>query len=230
VKRCTGIAGDVLEIRGGVVYINGRMQDQPFHSQLLYQVTTRGQVLDAAIMKEMYAVDISNAQEVTTVDKNVFEMLLTPEAAIKMKTNGLALEVKPLLDPKGDPKYKGTLFPYTEKLLWTLDDYGPVWIPRKGSTLQLTAENYALYERAIRVYEHNKLESNGDQFFINGKAQQTYTFKMDYYWMMGDNRHQSQDSRFWGFVPETHIVGKPSVIWFSFENGPRWNRLFKTVR
>lgn len=101
---------------------------------------------------------------------------------------------------------------------------------KKGATLSLTPENYSLYERAIRVYEHNKLEWKDGHFFINDVATNLYTFNMNYYWMMGDNRHASQDSRFWGFVPEDHIVGSASLIWMSWDNGIRWNRLFKKIR
>jgi signal peptidase I len=110
------------------------------------------------------------------------------------------------------------------------DYFGPIWIPAKGATLTLTADNYALYERAIRVYEGNTLEARGGQFFINGKATNQYTFKMNYYWMMGDNRHGSQDSRYWGFVPEDHVVGEAWLIWMSWNNGLRWKRLFKTIK
>ncbi len=113
---------------------------------------------------------------------------------------------------------------------WSIDNYGPIWIPKKGATLQLTPDNYSTYERAIRVYEHNKLERVGDKFYLNGKEVTSYTFKMNYYWMMGDNRHGSQDSRFWGFVPEDRVVGKAWLIWFSWEGGPRWNRFSTYVK
>ena len=101
---------------------------------------------------------------------------------------------------------------------------------KKGLSLKLTAENYSVYERAIRVYEGNEFEMKGGRFFLNGKEATSYTFKMDYYWMMGDNRHYSQDSRFWGFVPEDRIVGKPTFIFFSWQKGPRWKRFFKAVK
>ena len=101
---------------------------------------------------------------------------------------------------------------------------------QKGTTITLTPENIAFYRRIIAVYEHNTLEEKDGQFIINGKPANQYTFKMDYFWMMGDNRHNSQDSRFWGYVPEDHVVGKASLIWFSWDGGPRWKRLFKTIK
>ena len=147
-----------------------------------------------------------------------------------MKMSGLAKDVKLLTDKPRDNMYAGILFPYDSLHQWTLDDYGPVWIPKKGATLVLTNENYPVYERLIKVYEHNRLEKRNDHFYLNGKETGSYTFKMDYYWMMGDNRHNSQDSRFWGFVPEDRVVGKAWLIWFSWDKGPRWNRLFRFVK
>ncbi|HET7118159.1 MAG TPA: signal peptidase I, partial [Hanamia sp.] len=123
------------------------------------------------------------------------------------------------------------LFPYEADNGWTVDDYGPIWIPKKGATITLNPENLRRYERCIVTYEGNKFEQKDGQYFINGKPTTTYTFKMDYYWMMGDNRHNSLDSRYWGFVPEDHIVGKASLIWFSYgTNGIRWSRIFQRIR
>jgi signal peptidase I len=122
------------------------------------------------------------------------------------------------------------IFPYDSgNVKWTIDNFGPIWIPKKGSSLQLTPQNIAIYRRVIQVYEHHKLEEKNGVFFIDGVQTNNYTFKMDYYWMMGDNRHGSQDSRFWGFVPEDRVVGKASLIWFSWQDGVRWKRIFRVV-
>jgi signal peptidase I len=230
VKRCVGVAGDILEVRGGNVFVNGEKQKLPSQSLLPYLVETYGQQLVEDIMKDEYSIDINDGEQLQIVNTNTFKMLLTADAAEKMKTNRLAKEIKLLSDEESAAKYQGILFPYDSLHKWSLDNYGPVWIPKKGSSLKLTAENYFIYERAIRVYEHNEFQMKEGRFYLNGKEVNSYTFKMDYYWMMGDNRHNSQDSRFWGFVSEDRIVGKPSFIFFSWEQGPRWNRLFRAIK
>jgi signal peptidase I len=122
------------------------------------------------------------------------------------------------------------MFPYDTLHKWSVDNYGPLWVPKKAASVKLNDSTYSLYERAIRVYEKNDFYKKDGKFFLNGKEVTDYTFKMDYYWMMGDNRQGSQDSRFWGFVPEDRIVGKAWMIWFSWDGGPRWNRLFRVVK
>ena len=129
-----------------------------------------------------------------------------------------------------EPDQQGSLFPYYNAAVkWSADNFGPIVIPQKGSTITLTADNLIRYQRCIEVYEGNAFENRNGQIYINGKLATTYTFKMNYYWMMGDNRHNSLDRRYWGFVPEDHVVGKASMIWFSWEGGPRWKRLFQMI-
>lgn len=224
IKRCVGIAGDTIEIKESIVYVNGKLAEVPPKSQISYIVLTKGQLMDKDMMKEEYDVNIDRDDEYKSTGKpNEYSMLLTPEAKDKMLANGLAQTIVPILNSPYP------VFPYDTLHRWNEDNFGPIWIPKKGATIALTPENYSVYERAIRVYEGNKLEMRDGKFYINDQATNQYTFKMDYYWLMGDNRHRSQDSRFWGFVPEDHVVGEAWLIWMSYGDGIRWKRLFRTI-
>ena len=227
IKRCVGVAGDTLEIRKNVVYINGVGQTVPPKSEVNYIVNTAGQQLDPDIMKEEYDLNADKGDYNFGSKTNEFRMLLTSAAREKMQKAGL------IKDLQVDTAYNGgggDVFPYDGFHIWNRDNFGPVWIPKKGSTLKLTTDNYPIYERAIRVYEHNDFYEKDGKFFLNEKEVKDYTFTMNYYWMMGDNRQGSQDSRYWGFVPEDRVVGKAWMIWFSWEKGPRWSRLFRIVK
>jgi signal peptidase I len=227
IKRCVAVSGDTLQIKNQVVYINGKLSDFPPYSETTYLVTTAGQPLDETVMKDDYNIDINNSEEIIPTGlPNQYRMLLTYSAKEKMLKNALAKTILPELDTA----VNGSVFPYDNIHKWSVDNFGPIWIPKKGATLTITPENYFLYDRAIRVYEGNKLEMHDGKIFLNDKETNQYTFKMDYYWMMGDNRHQSQDSRYWGFVPEDHVVGEAWLIWMSWDKGPRWSRLFKTIK
>ena len=158
-------------------------------------------------------------------------MPMTRHAVETLKQQGYAESIE--LNTEAE---EWDIYPLNGNLHWTRDNYGPVWIPQKGKSIKLTLDNLAIYERPIRTYEGNTLEVTDDgKIIINGQEASEYTFKMDYYWMMGDNRHNSLDSRYWGFVPEDHIVGKPIFIWWSSDpdrsgiGGIRWNRLFRFV-
>lgn len=225
IKRCVGVAGDTLEIRDDVVFINGKESQTPPKSEANYIVTTK-HIPDADFMKEEYDVD-AEKNEYSSIAPNTYKMLLTAEAKERMLKNGFASSI--VLD-RSFGYGGGDVFPFDTLRKWTRDNFGPVWIPQKGASLHLTPENYPIYERAIRVYERNDFYLKDGKFFLNGKEVSDYTFKMDYYWMMGDNRQGSQDSRYWGFVPEDRVVGKAWLIWFSYENGPRWKRLFRIVK
>ncbi len=228
VKRCVAIPGDTLEIRDQVVYINGHATELPPNSETDYYVTTFGQPLDETVMKDEYDVDMNNPEEFQqTSVANEFRILLTARAKQKMLDNKVAKSIVPEMD---NQKMAGRVFPYDSYHPWSLDEFGPMWVPKKGATLILTKENIALYERIIRTYEHNELEIKDGKFYINGQQTDHYTFKMDYYWMMGDDRHNSQDSRDWGFVPEDHIVGKAAIVWMSWGNGVRWSRLLSKIK
>lgn len=227
IKRCIGVSGDTIQIIKSQVYINGVMQPLPSKSLFPYSVYAKKK-LDEDILNSEYGVDAMNPEQFHQDKANTYTMLLTSESYQKLKSSGLVDSIAPQLT---DTVYFDPQFPlYVLANKWTVDNYGPIWIPKKGASLTLTEQNYPIYERAIRVYEHNSFTKENGKYILNGKEVTSYTFKMDYYWMMGDNRHGSQDSRFWGFVPEDHIVGKASLIWFSWDNGPRWSRLFRTVK
>jgi signal peptidase I len=207
-KRCIATAGDIFEMRGEVVYINGHPQAWPPESETYFHVVTSGRPLDEADMKAQYGVDITNGDDVRSLGNETdFEMLLTWKAREKMLKDGLARKISLDIDSSTEG-----VFPYDDLHHWTRDSFGPIWIPKMGARVQLTPLNYPIYERIIRTYEGNKLELRDGKIYINDREETGYTFKMDYYWMIGDNLHGSQDSRYWGFVPDDHLIGKVSVI------------------
>jgi len=233
IKRCVAIAGDTMEIRNGVVYINGKMSDIPPGSETNYLLETKGMPLDMDMLYEEYGIREA-AGEVRRVGDNLYEIFLTREQVPIIGRLPFVQSLTPVVyNYPRDNKYVGgaDIFPNDSvHCKWTIDNYGPLYIPAKGATIQLTEENYSRYERVIRTYEGNSFAYRDGVFYLNGKPATSYTFKQNYYWLMGDNRHNSLDSRYWGFVPEDHIVGKAWLIFFSWENGPRWNRIFRIIR
>ncbi len=226
VKRCVGLPGQKLEIKNRIIYTDGKPLKEPQNVQYTYYVKLKAQ------MPEELMKDLSISVEDITQLNQLGCMPLTKHAAAVLKSRkDIVQDIRLNEDaPTGD------LYPLNARTHWTRDNYGPIWIPAKGKSVKLDISNIAIYERPIRTYEGNDLKVTADgKIIINGKQQDTYTFKMDYYWMMGDNRHNSADSRYWGFVPEDHIVGKPLFIWWSSDpdrggfSGIRWHRIFSWV-
>jgi signal peptidase I len=225
IKRCVAIAGDSVQIRGGQLYINGQAAQNPAHMQFAYKVTATSGSFNAKKLDEF---GISLYDAIQMRDGNYFNM----DAAQVEKAKSLGLQV----DRMKRAASPGYMFPNDAKRYgdWTVDDYGPLWVPKKGVTTPLNLDNLPFYRRVIAVYEENKLDVRNGKIYINDQEATSYTFKQDYFWMQGDNRHNSEDSRFWGYVPEDHIVGKPLFIWFStkggsIRNGINWGRIFKSA-
>lgn len=251
VKRCVGLPGDSLSIRNNQVYINGKAARNPKNMQLNYFVETETPLTETMFRNWGVSRDdyMPYGQPCTVTDPETLSFLgFQPNAngAYNLvyrfpMTEAMVAQVKKLPSVKKvivEPEIIGgtMYYPVDYDNGWTRDNYGPIWIPKRGATIELTPENLALYRRCIKNYEHNELEEKDGVVYINGEKATTYTFQYDYYWMMGDNRHNSADSRSWGFVPEDHIVGKPIMIWLSldkdrslFDGGIRWNRLFRWV-
>jgi signal peptidase I len=249
VKRCIGMPGDTIEIRNNQVFIDGKAAKNPEKLLYNYFIETDGSMLSE---EQFRLLDISKDDRVLINGNNnanlmsflgiqpnaqgqfnpVYHFPMTQKALETAKKLPIIKQV--IIEP--DSFGGATYFPVDYPTGWSRDNYGPLWIPKKGATIPLTEENIGLYSRCIRNYEGNTLEVKEGKAYINGQPTDSYTFKYDYYWMMGDNRHNSADSRSWGFVPEDHIVGKPIMIWLSldkdrgiFDGGIRWNRMFRWV-
>ncbi|MCD8194047.1 MAG: signal peptidase I [Tannerellaceae bacterium] len=249
VKRCIGMPGDSLSIKDNQVYIDGVAAVNPEHMQLNYFIETDGSLFTEDqfrllnVSKEDRELVSAYAQYhgylsyigFTPTDGGQFNPIY--HLPLTEKARGIIEKLPGVKKVMVEPDiYTGYTYPIEYETGWTRDNYGPVWIPKKGETIALNEANLALYLRCIKNYENNEVEMKEGQVYINGNPETTYTFKYDYYFMMGDNRHKSADSRSWGFVPEDHVVGKPILIWLSldkdrdwFDGKIRWERLFRMV-
>ncbi len=236
IKRCVAVGGDVLEVKDGKVKVNGVLQQNFPDAQRYYTLSSpSGAILDEDNLLEM-GIHVRRDQgdiEQIAGSKN-WKINVTYKELETLNLKGDWVKSDYIVPYNTtDPHFPSTgLYPYYQDTSrhWSVDTFGPITIPQKGSTIQLTPDNLIRYQRCIEVYEGNKLENVNGKITINGLPATSYTFKLNYYWMMGDNRHNSLDSRYWGFVPEDHVVGKASLIWFSWENGPRWKRLFNGIK
>ena len=227
IKRGVGMPGDVLESKHGQLYVNGKIEINPEDLQYNYQVVTNGTQLNRIKLQ-----DLSIALDDIGMSSSGYILPLTSEMVEQLKKFTNVLAINKMEETNSNPD----IFPYDiENYAWNVDNFGPLYIPKKGEKVDLNLKTLPLYERIIGVYEGNELQVKDSAIYVNGEIANSYTFKMDYYWMMGDNRHCSADSRYWGFVPEDHIVGKASFIWLSLDKDRsflgkiRWNRFFKSV-
>ena len=235
VKRCIALHGDTLQIINGKVHVNGVPQKNYPGIQNTYTVYTNGSSINPKIL-ESFGIAPSEVFYDATLPGYQY-LPLNEDEVVKLQSLANIVDIRQNIDiyPPDSPDSPLMLFPFTGNFQWTRDNFGPLWIPAKGVTVELTVNNLPLYRRIITSYEGNTLEVKDSVIFINGTEADKYTFKLDYYFMMGDNRHNSLDSRYWGFVPESHIVGTPSIVWFSkdqhnsFPRNIRWKRIFKIV-
>ncbi|WP_316818809.1 signal peptidase I [Pedobacter nyackensis] len=232
IKRCIGIGGDTISSVNGLVYVNGKPEKLKNTGEISYEVVFKTPDVNPSVFEDL-GFNISEDIR-STMTPNVYTFNGTAAMMEDVKKLDFVQSVKEFTAPATERE--GDIFPYDKNRNWNVDNFGPIIVPKKGWTVKLDSATMPLYERSIRIYEGNKLEKSGNGWLINGKPADSYTFKMDYFWMMGDNRHRSADSRYWGFVPEDHIVGKALFIWMSYDtNGSffskiRWNRLLNGIK
>ncbi|MBP6303672.1 MAG: signal peptidase I [Bacteroidia bacterium] len=231
IKRCIAIPGDSISLVDGQVFVNGKANENAPRMQMIYHVKTKdGNGFDPKYLKE---IDANMLQSLS--NQGDFQMQIKEETVPVFKGMENVQTIEPIVQTRGE--FMDFIYPFRKEIPWNVDNYGPLYIPKAGDNIPLTQMNYWLYEKAIRDYEGNPtLKMENGKVYINDKEITSYTFQRNYYFMMGDNRHFSADSRFWGMVPDDHIVGKAVFIWMSWDANEsnvfkkvRWNRLFNLI-
>ncbi len=236
IKRCIGIPGDSLQIKDQIVYINGKPLPDIGDKEYKYIVQTK----DSAAITAQFLDKFDITENVAQIDYDKYVITLTNETAEGMKKLTNVSMVKKVIYPKGE--WANYTFPNDSNYRWNEDNYGPIYLPKAGVTIPINMKNISIYQRCIEIYEGNDVKIKDGKIYINGTVATSYTFKLGYYWMMGDNRHNSADSRFWGFVPIDHIVGKAKFVWLSIaQQNPnikeqkglfsrlRWSKMFRLI-
>jgi len=234
IKRCVAVAGDTFEIRDKVLYANNLAQDQPPQSRYQYRVVASDEINERNFEKMELDPDDLTYQGRNDLGQAEYVMHLTQENKEKIKSFPFIVSIN---DISATKEFGSQLFPFIDSLNWTVDNYGPLVVPAKGMKITINDSTLAFYGMAIKDYEYNRnVTISGGKLFMDGSEVKEYTFKQDYYFMMGDNRNNSLDSRYWGFVPEDHIVGKGFFIWLSLDqygtwlNKIRWSRFLKPIK
>ena len=226
VKRCVGIPGDSIKIENGKTYINNKLTADNETYQFNYHLKST-KILDSSYLASYQIYEGGQISE-----NKDYSFTLTNQLYDTLKSKNYVSVIEKQTEQKD--MWDEFVFPYNEHYKWNVDHFGALKVPQKGDIIKLDTTNLCLYERIISVYEQQKLQLKKGIIYINEVATTTYTIQQNYYFMMGDNRHNSQDSRHWGFVPEDHIIGKATRIAFSidklFGNGIRWNRIFSTIK
>ncbi|MCG8701160.1 MAG: S26 family signal peptidase [Bacteroidales bacterium] len=230
IKRCVGVPGDSLEVIDGNVYINGKLENRKKGVQFDYLIFTDGQKLNVPRLKKnlkkKYGVYQDNLKFRSSGTRH--EALVSNYVAEELQKMKFITRVEKYTQPKGLYDYR--IWPHDERYPWNNDQFGPIYIPKAGAEIEINLENLPLYERVIGHYEKNKLAVKDSVIYINDEPATTYTFKQNYYWMMGDNRQRSLDARFWGYVPEDHIIGKPRFVWLSIDQEERFPKSIRLKR